>query len=177
MNWLLENTAILNVIILAFQLILIGGQLYLAWKINKQTTSRDKGYFLLTETNLPHLPGEDARYRNEFDLASPIGFYVTGGSDVIVRGSNISIDGRNHTDAIPRNVYFTLDKRANRYRVDLELKETDLQKDYVDVEFNFRLKNPYGYRYTEKTTTRFRRLQERDSCWSLEKYNIVFEEK
>lgn len=177
MEWLSENTAILNVIILAVQLILIWGQLHLSRKINKQTLSREKGYFLLSETNLPHLQGEDARYRDQFDLSSPIGFYLTGGSDVIIRGSDLSIDGRKYTDAMPRNVYFTLDKRANRFLVNLELKETELQKDYIDVDFYFRLKNPYGYNYIEKTYTRFRKSQECDKTWTLERYNIIFEGK
>ena len=48
------NFAVFQLIILALQLVLMRGQLMLSEKIDKDSKKRDKGYFIIGETNFPY---------------------------------------------------------------------------------------------------------------------------
>ena len=175
MTWICDHTELLSIIVLLFQLILIWEQLCLSKKLDKQAASREKGYFIIEETNLPHRKEDHARYKDQFNVLTGIGFYVSGNCDVIIKDSSYCIDGKMYMNGIPNNSYFTLDKRANVLRVDLVLEPIDLKKNYMDIEFRFLLENPSQYSYTEITTTRFTKVEGLPDTWKLTKYNIVFE--
>ncbi len=59
-------------------------------------------------------------------------------------------------------------------RVLLNLKETDFQKDYMDIEFIFKLRNTVGYKYTETVNVRFSKM-ENASWYYISKYNMSFD--
>ena len=173
-NWITCHQDFLSVLVLVLQLTLIWGQLRLSKKINSQTVSREKGYFIISETNYLFQEGESKRYRDLFDLKKGVPFYVSGNSDVIVRASSYSINQNNHLEGMPRDTYFTLDSRANTYVVLLDLKEYELARDQLDIIFKFQLENPEGFQYTEITEARFAREGNESDTWRLSKYNIKF---
>lgn len=84
MTWLCTHTGFISIIILIIQLFLIWGQLRLSKKINNQSVSREKGLFLIEESNIPHCQDNHAHYIDSFNLLSGIGFYVSGNCDVII---------------------------------------------------------------------------------------------
>ena len=55
---------------------------------------------------------------------------------------------------------------VNKLKVLLNLKESDLQKDYLDIEFIFKLRNTVGYEYTQTVDVRFSKIPEIQGCCS-----------
>jgi len=93
----------LNILILLLQLVLIAGQLCLSKKIHDDDIKREKGYFIIGDTNIPHSDHEESIYRNYFRLDSSICLYLVGNSDVILKAVEYSIDGRHCTDGAIRD--------------------------------------------------------------------------
>ena len=82
----METSEILNICVLIAQAFILIGQLRLSQKINNQTISKEKGYFLIEQTNMPVKENDKGRFRNVFDLKNNrgIGFYTIK-ADVILR--------------------------------------------------------------------------------------------
>ena len=122
----------MNEIILLVQVVILIGQLLLSRKINIQTISREKGYFLIEKTNAQAPEKELYRFRDQFDLLSNrgIGFHVIKG-DVVLRSSTYSIDGIAYQIEKPIDTFFTEHNRFNKLTILLDLKEYHLQKDYL----------------------------------------------
>lgn len=167
----------LNSIILLLQLVLIAGQLRLSRKIHDDDIKREKGYFIIGETNIPHSENEDHIYRNYFILDKSICFYLTGNSDVILRAIEYSIDGRHSTDGAIRDLLFTLDKRMNILELDLDLKAYDLGKEQLDISLCLQLENMSGYHYSEIIQISLKKEGISGNRWFLEKYNTKFENR
>ena len=64
----MSKAEIWNVIILFTQAAILIGQLILSLKINQQTISREKGYFIIQKSNIPTIKGEEVRFLDQFNL-------------------------------------------------------------------------------------------------------------
>lgn len=171
----MEPSEIWNVVILLTQALILIGQLILSRKINNQAISREKGYFLIEKSNIPSIKGEEGTFRDQFNLANgeKIGFFTIKG-DVILRSSTYSVDGITYKPEKPSDAFYTEDNRFNRYIVFLDLRESDFQKDYLDIKFVFKLKNTVGYEYTETVDIRFSKMK--NTPWyEITKYNMWFD--
>ena len=82
----MSKAEIWNVIILFTQAAILIGQLILSRKINQQTISREKGYFIIQKSNIPTIKGEEVRFLDQFNLNDGIGigFYCIK-ADVILK--------------------------------------------------------------------------------------------
>lgn len=55
-----------------------------------------------------------------------------------------------------------------------DLRDADFQKEYLDIEFVFNLKNVEGYEYTETVNVRLSKMK--DASWHyISKYNMSFD--
>ena len=85
-----------------------------------------------------------------------------------------SVCGVTYEIGQPVDGFFTEDNRFNKLKVLLNLKESDLQKDYLDIEFIFKLRNTVGYEYTQTVNVRFSKME--DSSWHyISRYNMFFD--
>ncbi len=164
----------MEICILIAQTLIICGQFYLSNKINNQSLAYNKGYFIISESNIP--AARDMVIRgldNSFNLNERISFKVSGNSDVIINAMQIEIDSRiyKNENQCYNNTYFTKDERFNKISVNLNVNESDLKKDKIDVIIKMRLRNPNGYKYTETINMRFKK--ESETRWDLIKYNMT----
>lgn len=171
----MSKAEIWNVIILLTQALILIGQLILSRKINQQTISREKGYFLIEESNIPTIEEEETRVRDQFKLnhGNGIGFYAIK-ADVILRSISYSVNGITYEIGQPVDGFFTENSRFNKLKVLLDLKKPDFQKDYLDIEFVFKLRNTVGYEYIETVTARFSKM-ENVPYYYMSKYNMFFD--
>ncbi|MFQ7119824.1 MAG: hypothetical protein ACLRPW_07420 [Intestinibacter sp.] len=119
-----------NVIILFVQALILIGQFLLSRKMSQQEIARERGYFIIEETNI-FAPKEDyLKVRDKFDLTNEQGlrFFVSGNADVIICGSELVIDGVVQKRNVPGDVLFILDKRFNIFVENIELSENKKQK-------------------------------------------------
>lgn len=171
----MKTADILDAVILLTQAFILIGQLLLSRKINQQTISKEKGYFLIEKTNIPTIKGEEGRFRDQFNLKDGgiIGFHAIK-ADVILCSSIHSVNGIIYETEKPSDAFYTEDNRFNKLSVSLGLKEPDYQKDYLDIEVIFNLKNSAGYKYKETVNIRFQKM-ENDSWYYISKYNMSFD--
>ena len=171
----MSKAEIWNVIILFTQAAILIGQLILSRKINRQTISREKGYFIIQKSNIPTIKGEEVRFLDQFNLNDGIGIgFSCIKADVILRSTSYSVNGVTYEIGQPVDGFFTEDNRFNKLKVLLDLKESDLQKDYLDIEFIFKLRNTVGYEYTQTVDVRFSKME--DSSWHyISRYNMFFD--
>ncbi len=175
----MSKAEIWNVIILLTQAAILIGQLLLSRKINNQTISREKGYFLIEKTNIQTVEGQEGRFRDQFDLkdGGVIGFHAIK-ADVILCSLTYSVDGITYQTEKPVDGFFTEDNRFNKLTVLLHLKEADYKKDYLDIQIIFNLKNTVGYKYAETVNIRLSKIEnkiENDSQYKIGKYNMSFD--
>lgn len=172
----MEMNEIWNVVILLIQALILIGQLKLSKKINNQVMTREKGYFLIEKTNLD-IPKEND-FRDRFNLRNKgkIGFYVIK-ADVILLSATCIVDGITYKKGQSEEEgFFTEDNRFNKFLVFLDLRESDFEKEHLEVKFIFGLRNVAGYKYTEIVDVRFSKI-ENDDLWKITKYNMRFEEQ
>ena len=171
----MEIADIWNVIILFIQALILIGQLILSHRINKQTISREKGYFLIEKSNIFTMEGDQRTVRDTFELKKDggIGFHAIK-ADVILRSLSYSVDGVIYETTSPIDGFFTEDNRFNKLTISFRLKEADLQKEYLDVKFIFNLQNTVGYQYTETVDIRFTKMKN-ISWYKIVKYNMFLD--
>ena len=166
-----------NVIILFVQALILIGQFLLSRKMSQQEIARERGYFIIEETNI-FAPKEDyLKVRDKFDLTNEQGlrFFVFVNADVIICGSELVIDGVvQKRNVVPGDVLFTLDKRFNIFVENIELSEKQKAKEYLDIRLSLNLKNCSGHEYQEIITMRFNKEPHLDNLWWLSRYNMVF---
>lgn len=170
---------IMDGIILIIQAIILMGQLALSWKIHQQAISRDKGFFVIEKSNYITLPEVKERFERKFDLTNDdgISFYVSGNSDIIVCSAKLIIDGVIQNNLyMPNDVFFTLDERFNTFTQEINLNDSQLNKDYLEIKLELKLKNICGYKYTEIIEMRFTKDADNyiSHFWTLTKYNMFF---
>ena len=171
----MSKAEIWNVIILLTQATILIGQLLLSRKINRQNITREKGYFLIEKSNILRPKEDENSVRDQFDLKSDrgIGFHVKK-ADVILRSSTYSVNSVTYKNGQPVDGFFTEDNRFNKLIVLPDLRYADFQKEYLDIEFVFNLKNVEGYEYTETVNVRFSKMK--DASWHyISKYNMSFD--
>ena len=166
-----------NIVILFVQAFILIGQLRLSKKINDQVMTREKGYFLVEKTNL-NIPKEDEnKFRDQFSLRNKgkIGFHVIK-ADVILVNATCIVDGITYKKGQSEEGFFTEDNRFNKFLIFLDLRESDFEKEHLEVEFIFDLKNVTGYKYTDIVNARFSKMEDSD-LWEITKYNMKFDEQ
>lgn len=166
----------LNVVILFLQTVILIGQLWLSQKINEQSLSKEKGYFVIEDTNYRTVADQQFRYKNQFHLEEEtyINFELIGDSDVIVCSSALKINGIIQScECIPRDSYFARDSRFNILAQKFAFSEKQLQENKIDIILSFELKNVSGYKYGEIITMQFEK-KEGSHLWYLKKYNMTF---
>lgn len=178
MKIVMTQPEICNVIILIIQAIILLGQLRLSKRMYKDDISKEKGYFIIEETNYEH-PNR-AHFRNLFVIESKtnIGFDLVGNSDTILKGSRTIVNGVTiEENTIPRNIIFTLNQRFNEYEHELLLSDNCLRKDDIDIIIIFFLKNTRGYNYSETITMKLKKQHDMCDCkfWKLDEYNMIIE--
>ena len=119
----MKTADILDAVILLTQAFILIGQLLLSRKINQQTISKEKGYFLIEKTNIPTIKGEEGRFRDQFNLkdGGSIGFHAIK-ADVILCSSIHSVNGIIYETEKPSDAFYTEDNRFNKLSVSLGLK-------------------------------------------------------
>lgn len=168
---------ILNIVIFMLQLFIIWRQLKLDDKINKQSLSRDKGYFIITDTNVPHMESETCRYRDSFDLRRRICFCLSGKSDVSIKELNILVNERQEKLKAYEDLYFTLEERNNILELNLDLRDWEFDEFFLNAVIRIHLENQCGYQYTEIMRMQFQKRGGFGADWYLTKYNILFENR
>ena len=172
----MSKAEICNTIILIIQSIILLGQLSLSRKIHNSDISKEKGYFIIEETNHKHFDKDHFRDLFEFDFETIIGFHLSGESDVIVKGSKTIINGVvTKENVIPREILFTLDKRFNKYCHKIMLNDNYLAQDKLDITIILYLENNRGYKYSESVIMQFENQHDTGEYkfWRLHKYNMV----
>lgn len=174
----MTQSEVCNVIILIIQAFILLGQLHLSKKMHKDDISKQKGYFVIEETNYAHPDRE--QFRDKFVLKpnTVIGFNLIGDSDTIIVGSKTVVNGMTiEENVIPQNTIFTLDKRFNKCIHEISFSENCLAQDKIDVTIVFSLKNNRDYKYSETIIMEFENEHDIDDCkfWKLSKYNMIIE--
>lgn len=153
----------IEAIILFLQLVLIGGQLYLSYKINQQSLSKDKGYFILDDRH--HI----------FNLRNALRFIAVGGNDIIFTGNSIEVNGvTRESNSTPKETFFTKNGGFNILDIPIPFSENDLKKEKVVTKMKFHLRNPQNYSYTEMITMEFSKAKESADVWEIIRFNLEF---
>ena len=173
-SWQISIVEMLNFVILILQSLIIWRQLKLDEKINKQSLSRDKGYFIITNTNVLHMECETWRYRNSFDLHKRICFCLSGNSDVSIKELTVSVNGRREKFKAFEDIYFTLEERNNILELNLGLRDWEYEEFFLNAVIKIRLENQCGYQYTEIVRMQFQKRGGFGADWLLVKYNTLF---
>lgn len=168
----------IEVLILFLQVLVVYGQLRLSRKMNQQDIQRNKGYFLICKTNIPHIPEGEKHYLNHFDLADVLSFYVSGSDDVLVLSNEIYVD--NHVTRNTENfkpVFFTRDERFKQMNISIPFTDEERNKKSVAISINLVLQNTLGYRYNERIEMNFEKEDNIENWWELTKFNLSFCDK
>lgn len=158
-------------------------QYKLSKQINKQDISREKGYFILEETNLRKKEAEDfKRFVGMFaldDPYNPLHFRLYGNGDIFLLSEQIIIDGITVKNNEPLETFFSIysqDTSIGRLGILLPLRESDKKKLRLDVEIILKMKNIMGNVYVERIILQFER-QETGREWYLRRRNTYFQFK
>lgn len=117
----METNEIWNICILIVQAFILIGQLQLSRKINNQTILKEKGYFLIEQTNMLVMKDDKVRFRDVFDFKNDrgIGFHTMKAA-VILRSHIYSVNGVTYNIGQPVDGFFTEDNRFNKLTVLLD---------------------------------------------------------
>lgn len=158
-------------------------QYKLSKQINKQDISREKGYFILEETNLKKKEAEDYKlFIGKFSLNDPdkpLRFRLYGNGDIFLLSEQIIIDGITVINNEPLETFFSIysqDTSIGRLAILLPLRESDKRKLRLNVEIILKMKNIMGNVYTERIALEFER-QETAREWYLRRRNTYFQFK
>ena len=168
----------IEALILFLQVLVVYGQLQLSRKMNQQELQRNKGYFLIRKTNIPHLTEGEKHYRDYFDLTIPLHFYVSGSDDILVSSSEIHVNGhiiRNPDVFNP--VFFTRDERFDDMTIDIPLTDEERDKKELSISICLVLQNTVGYQYNERIEMKFEKQDNPENWWKLTGFNLLFPDK
>ena len=148
-------------IILIFQSLLLGGQLILSYRINRQSLSKNRGYFVLDNRNRFYILRDD------------INFTVSGDNDIIITGQTIQVDGITRVqNTIPFNTFFTKNGEFGTYSIKIPFTENELKRNRLSILVKFNLKSLQGFAYTETITTEFHKENEAGDLWKITCFNL-----
>lgn len=163
-----------QIIIAGLSVVIACLQLRLSKQINMQNISKEKGYFIVEETNIRKREDKDYnRCIGLFDLRDPLHFRLYGNGDVFLLKEQIVINGITVENQELLETFFSIYTQDNPYGIILPLKETDKAKPELDVEITLKMKNIMGNVYTERILLEFVK-QGIDNMWFMQKKNTSF---
>lgn len=151
-------------------------QIRLSKQINMQNISREKGYFVIEDTNIRKVEDKDyKRCIDLFDLNDALHFKLYGNGDVFLLKEQIVINGIVVRAKEPIETFFSIFAQSNPYGILLPLKPSHRQQTKINIELYLTLKNLTGYTYIEEISLEFEKRDFRK--WFLKKKNIIFKNK
>ncbi len=169
-----------EIVIAGLALVIACLQYRLSKQINRQDISREKGYFILEETNLRKKEDEDyRRFVGLFELSNPLHFRLHGNGDIFLLKEQIIIDGVTVKCSEPLETFFSIysqDTFVGRFGTIIPLREFDKEKATLNVEIILKMKNIMGNVYTEKLELEFER-NEISGMWYLKRRKTYFQFK
>lgn len=170
-----DMNTILEIIIAGLGVIVACLQVKLSMQINEQNISREKGYFIMEQTNIRKPDDDDyRRFIGLFQLNNVIHFRLFGNGDVFVLQKTIKINGMIKENEEMLETFFSQFSQEAPLGFKLPLTSKDENSDRLDIEILFLLKNVTGYKYIERITLIFTK-NDSDNIWILKKRNINFE--
>lgn len=163
-----------QIIIAGLSVVIACLQLRLSKQINRQNISKEKGYFIVEETNLRKKEAEDyKRCIGLFDLNKELRFQLCGNGDIFLLKKQIIINGITVDNQEPLETFFSIYTQDSPFGILLPLNDLDKEKPELDVEITLKLRNIMGNIYTEKILLEF---QKRDITneWFLHRKNTSF---
>lgn len=166
---------VLEIIIAGLGVIVACLQVKLSMQINEQNISREKGYFIMEQTNIRKPDDDDyRRFIGLFQLKNDIRFRLYGNGDVFVLQKTIKVNGMIKENEEMLETFFSQFSQEAPLGFKLPLTSKDENSDRLDIEILFLLKNVTGYKYIERITLNFTK-NDSDNIWILKKRNINFE--
>lgn len=166
-----------EIIITIVEVIIAILQFYLVWKMNRQTLSKDKGYFIMQKTNISKEDDED--YKQViflYNLKKPLFFKLYGNGDVVLISEQITFNNIIVKTIEPRDQFLSIhDNSPVPYGIELPLNENNWNKERLDVDITWKLKNLMGYKYTQIIHLEFVR-NSNATLWELKRQNMEFKE-
>lgn len=170
-----DMNTILEIIIAGLGVIVACLQVKLSMQINEQNISREKGYFIMEQTNIRKPDDDDyRRFIGLFQLKNDIHFRLYGNGDVFVLQKTIKVNGMIKENEEMLETFFSQFSQEAPLGFKLPLTSKDENSDRLDIEILFLLKNVTGYKYIERITLNFTK-NDSDNIWILKKRNINFE--
>ena len=170
-----DMNTILEIIIAGLGVIVACLQVKLSMQINEQNISREKGYFIMEQTNIRKPDDDDyRRFIGLFQLKNDIRFRLYGNGDVFVLQKTIKVNGMIKENEEMLETFFSQFSQEAPLGFKLPLTSKDENSDRLDIEILFLLKNVTGYKYIERITLNFTK-NDSDNIWILKKRNINFE--
>lgn len=171
------NSQIWEIIIAGLSVIIASLQFKLSKQINFQNISKEKGYFIIEETNIRKKDDEDyKKFIGKFDLNNAICFRLCGNGDVFLLREQIIINGIVVKNKELLESFFSIYAQDVPYGILIPLKKIDNEKPRLDIEITLKLKNIMGNIYTEKILLKFMK-KNYEKEWVLQKSNTTFEFK
>lgn len=170
--WANENEPLLQVTLAVLGVFIACNQLRLEHKVHFRETKKQKGYFLLSETNIPSNKETIRHNKNRYDLANPIPFFVSGNDDIYLCKTKIKVNNFFiKTSICTKNICYSSDPRFNRLELEFILPAE--LKNCSSLEFNvvFWLKNTFGYKYKQTIAMNWNNC---GKYWELNRYNFWF---
>jgi len=165
---------VLQLVILAFQLFIYWRQLELTKKIENNHNSSQKGYFIITDNNMPLHPELVTKLKHHYDMRNPFTFKNIGNDIIILELYKITINKRIDNQTIVSNNIFFGTNEFNIWGVELDLKDKELNMDKIEVDIDLQLKNSIGYKYKQTINMEFIKDEMSKPYWWLNKYNMKF---
>lgn len=170
-------SGIFEIIIAGLGVIIASLQFKLSKQINLQNISKEKGYFIMEETNIRKKDDEDyKKFMGVFDLNNPINFPLCGNGDVFLLKEQIIINGIVVKNKELLETFFSIYAQDVPYGIQIPLKKTDSEKPRLDIDITLKLKNIMGNIYTEKILLKFMKIDSEEE-WVLQNSNTSFEFK
>ena len=153
-------------IILLIQAIILGFQLYFTVKLFRLDQSRNRGYFVVS-SNVTHLST-----KKYYDLREPLFFSLKSDLPVFVTNSTLKVNGRTVLNGVPYKTGFDPGEDLGNLYLNLELKESELDGDIVDVVYILDLCNINNYKYVQEICVSFTKVPNID-YWTISRYNFT----
>ncbi len=171
-----------NIILAALEIILIAMQYKLSRKIDKQSQKKERGYFILQDSNLvkksmfESSEYKDVEYCNHvrylYDLDGALPFWLRGNSDVFVNKRKIMVNNRIVENEDLLDLFVSVIEQNECYGIIIPLNETEKKQKFIDVTIDIYIKSVLGCKYREIIILKFEKSP--DELWRLVRRMIKF---
>lgn len=163
-----------NILFAGLGVVIAGLQVRLSKQINEQNMAKERGYFIVEETNLSKRENDDYhKYIGIFNIKAPIHFNIHGNGDIFLLQQLISVNGNIVDRKEQLETFFPNSNEYAKFGILLPLKEKDKEQKRIDVDITLKMKNIMGYTYTEVVSLQFEKDDD-NSLWFLKKRNTMF---